>query len=621
MAGSGYDHEVPALSHEARLMDPTSWDDAAADLLAPLQGGGPIPELSPAELPTPPGGNARSASEQAYGPRSGHGTLRFGATGDGVIDLQARLAADGEDLAVDGIFGDATRRAVIRYQAARGLVADGVVGAKTWAALEAAAPPDRVLETLDRDGDTTPETEPGDGNLLGIPLGKPKAKPAPAVQPPRPHEAELLAGDYDDLGDYRPTGDGFANADLDALLGAYGAHWQIDVRAPATPPATQPPWVKAMGSAIAAVPSWGRAEQVTRKLLEVFVRADARARTGGDLPVGVAQLAHSLGGGNANGQALSLGATKDNKIWCAQASSSALILGMYRKGIRFAGGGASHVFAKEMRRQSGLFTQWSKQGHTTAGDTHDHAVPLAAGDIATIVGHGTPLTGHMVTVVEATDQRITYVSGNGAQFAVAAEEVVREPPPNGYDWNKVSARVNRHHDHTRDAATHDKNAKKARELMWGHEHAIRTALGNKIAVPMNPDDPLGVAIYAETAKAMASSAADPGSVTSHANQLEYLAVHVATERGQATANQVAAAAMLQDGSKLPVSKTDPRFTPGVHAPKDPGHAWVVSVIQASALMTAAVLADGPTPAALPTGLERCPPIDVQCPDIPKDAIK
>src|SRR6185503_8016141 len=142
----------------------------------------------------------------------------FGSTGDGVSDLQARLCAAGEDLAVDGIFGDHTRAAVKRYQAARGLTADGVVGAKTWAALDAAAPPERVLETLDRNGDTAPDAAPGgDGNLLGTPTGTPKHKPTgtPAAPAPlRPHQAELLAGLYDDDGAYRPTSDGFVNPDL-----------------------------------------------------------------------------------------------------------------------------------------------------------------------------------------------------------------------------------------------------------------------------------------------------------------------------------------------------------------------------------------------------------------------
>ncbi|MBP3708387.1 MAG: peptidoglycan-binding protein [Clostridia bacterium] len=37
---------------------------------------------------------------------------------------------------LDGIFGNNTRNAVIRYQSAKGLVADGIVGCNTWRALQ-----------------------------------------------------------------------------------------------------------------------------------------------------------------------------------------------------------------------------------------------------------------------------------------------------------------------------------------------------------------------------------------------------------------------------------------------------------------------------------------------------
>lgn len=63
-------------------------------------------------------------------------TLRYGARGDAVVLLQQRLKQWGYYAGnVDGVFGDATLRAVRLFQSRNGLTADGVVGPQTWAAL------------------------------------------------------------------------------------------------------------------------------------------------------------------------------------------------------------------------------------------------------------------------------------------------------------------------------------------------------------------------------------------------------------------------------------------------------------------------------------------------------
>ena len=56
--------------------------------------------------------------------------LKVGSTGDRVKQIQEKL---GED--TDGIFGLVTKQAVEKWQAANGLVADGIVGPKTFAAM------------------------------------------------------------------------------------------------------------------------------------------------------------------------------------------------------------------------------------------------------------------------------------------------------------------------------------------------------------------------------------------------------------------------------------------------------------------------------------------------------
>lgn len=65
-------------------------------------------------------------------------TLRLGARGDAVRDLQERLIAHGASLGADGVFGAATLRAVMAHQSGAGLTVDGVVGRMTWNALSGA---------------------------------------------------------------------------------------------------------------------------------------------------------------------------------------------------------------------------------------------------------------------------------------------------------------------------------------------------------------------------------------------------------------------------------------------------------------------------------------------------
>jgi NlpC/P60 family/Putative peptidoglycan binding domain len=61
--------------------------------------------------------------------------VQFGERSKAVATVQQRLAANRVCVAVDGDFGPLTRRAVIAFQRAHGLAADGVVGSRTWGAL------------------------------------------------------------------------------------------------------------------------------------------------------------------------------------------------------------------------------------------------------------------------------------------------------------------------------------------------------------------------------------------------------------------------------------------------------------------------------------------------------
>ena len=63
-------------------------------------------------------------------------TLRKGDRGESVKQLQSKLRDRGYTVAVDGIFGNKTLEAVKAYQADHGMTVDGVVGPKTWNALD-----------------------------------------------------------------------------------------------------------------------------------------------------------------------------------------------------------------------------------------------------------------------------------------------------------------------------------------------------------------------------------------------------------------------------------------------------------------------------------------------------
>lgn len=109
---------------------------AGVALTVVLIGGAVVPSAAPAQ--------AAVVSCSSTTPLASRPLLRSGDTGSCVVDLQRRLIARGFSVGTagaDGIFGPATYSAVRRFQSARGLVVDGIVGPYTWAALLAAGWP------------------------------------------------------------------------------------------------------------------------------------------------------------------------------------------------------------------------------------------------------------------------------------------------------------------------------------------------------------------------------------------------------------------------------------------------------------------------------------------------
>jgi cell wall-associated NlpC family hydrolase len=89
---------------------------------------------------------AAPAAPVAVSAASSNPTLRQGARGPAVVDLQQRLGG----LSADGVFGPVTRGAVVSFQSGRGLVADGIVGPITWGALNGSAVVVRASRSVER---------------------------------------------------------------------------------------------------------------------------------------------------------------------------------------------------------------------------------------------------------------------------------------------------------------------------------------------------------------------------------------------------------------------------------------------------------------------------------------
>jgi peptidoglycan hydrolase-like protein with peptidoglycan-binding domain len=118
-------HKEYALP-KGRKTDPDlDMDQFRAAVAAILSGTAPAPTLIPAVEPPPQPGAS-----------PGRPTLRRGATGGLVRQIQAKVGAH-----VDGKFGAATEAKVRDFQRGKGLVPDGIVGPKTWRALDGVTVP------------------------------------------------------------------------------------------------------------------------------------------------------------------------------------------------------------------------------------------------------------------------------------------------------------------------------------------------------------------------------------------------------------------------------------------------------------------------------------------------
>lgn len=101
---------------------------------AAIDGGGPGKKTLTGQLSAAPSVDQRAADRGTP-----HRTVATGSTGPDVKLAQSQLNAHNATppLVEDGIFGSKTRGATLAFQNANNLTADGIIGPRTWAALDA----------------------------------------------------------------------------------------------------------------------------------------------------------------------------------------------------------------------------------------------------------------------------------------------------------------------------------------------------------------------------------------------------------------------------------------------------------------------------------------------------
>jgi peptidoglycan hydrolase-like protein with peptidoglycan-binding domain len=152
--GAGVSETLAAIRQEAEKLMSSAGSAPAASTDSSLMGSlkyiwtwmtghvapGPAPKPAPTPAPAPKPGPTPAPAPPKPAPSFPAATVtsvvKKGANGGEVRLLQERLKAAGFDPgAIDGAFGPNTERAVRAFQQAKGLGVDGVVGAKTWGAL------------------------------------------------------------------------------------------------------------------------------------------------------------------------------------------------------------------------------------------------------------------------------------------------------------------------------------------------------------------------------------------------------------------------------------------------------------------------------------------------------
>jgi hypothetical protein len=206
-------------------------------------------------------------------------------------------------------------------------------------------------------------------------------------------------------------------------------------------PFSNAPWFTELQNLLIQRTTWGKDEEEAQNLLRDYVMMRIEHSPTGKMYPSILHMLRYIGRSEANDaanakykneegkatpRASDLGGTKDSANWCAQASSTVIIKALAEKGLKFKNGYVDWL--SKGKGKSKLVT--GKAAHTAK---------LSPGDIISLIGFGTPVSGHVATVIEEQGDKILMVSGNagGGGGSVRVEEVTRAQPLVAYDWGKA----------------------------------------------------------------------------------------------------------------------------------------------------------------------------------------
>jgi hypothetical protein len=194
-----------------------------------------------------------------------------------------------------------------------------------------------------------------------------------------------------------------------------------------------PAWFYELQQLLIKSTQWTEEHEKAQHLLRDYAMYRAKRSGNGQVPENVAQFFDYIGRGTKNSKATEkyaeehgdtknsadLGGGQGTPNWCAAASSGAVKKALESKGLKVKGN----------------YEKWAnKQVMAYKGQA------LQPGDILTLVGKATPISGHVATVVEASENSITMVSGNASSHsATVLEQVTVEAAPSDYNyWDNIT---------------------------------------------------------------------------------------------------------------------------------------------------------------------------------------